>query len=122
MNSLILIAHGSRVEDSNNEVVSLIKRLKDKNKDENLCISYAFLELAEPSIEHSIKEQIKKGCKKIILLPYFLAQGKHVKVDIPNEINKYKDLHKNIEFVLLPHLGANDMIIDLILSNAKGKI
>ncbi|WP_196780020.1 sirohydrochlorin chelatase [Malaciobacter molluscorum] len=81
-----------------------------------MSISYAFLELAEPTIEESIKTQIKKGSKKIIILPYFLAQGKHVKTDIPNEINKLKNIFNNVDFVLLEHLGANDMIIDLILS------
>ncbi|RXJ87615.1 sirohydrochlorin chelatase [Arcobacter sp. CECT 8985] len=116
MNSLILIAHGSRLESSNKEVIRLVKKLKEQNNSKNLNIGYSFLELTEPSIEDSVKKQILLGSKKITLLPYFLAEGKHVKDDIPKEVNYLKNKYKDIDFELLPHLGANNGIINLILS------
>ncbi len=115
MTALIIVAHGSRVDSSNKEVITLVQNIKKENN--SLYISYAFLELCNPSLFDEIEKQIEKGIKKIKVFPYFLAAGKHVKSDIPNIIKQLKIKYPNIKFELLPHLGICKGISSLILSN-----
>ena len=117
MEALIVVAHGSKVESSNNEIKRIVDKIKENLKDEQLDVFYAFLELAEPSIFVSINKAITHGCKVIKVFPYFLAAGKHVKEDIPAEIKKFKKRYPEIEFILLPHIGECKGIEYFLLSN-----
>ncbi|RXI43978.1 hypothetical protein CRU99_06020 [Malaciobacter mytili] len=119
MTTLIIVAHGSKLESSNMEVIELVKNIKKENN--SLHITYAFLELSKPSLLEEIEEQIKTGAKEIKVFPYFLAAGKHVKSDIPNIIEQSRVHYPNIKFELLPHLGICKGISSLILSNILDK-
>lgn len=116
MEALIIVAHGSKVKSSNDEIVNIVSKIKF-NVDDKVLVFHAFLELSEPSIFIAINKAIAENCKKIKIFPYFLAAGKHVQEDIPCEIKKFKKLHPEIEFILLPHIGNCNGIEDMIISN-----
>ena len=118
MNGLILIAHGSKKDLSNNEFKDLVNEIKSKDKDFEE-IDAAFLEFATPNIDMVVKEQIEKNITKIYFYPYFLNSGKHVSVDLPNIINSLQDVYTNIDFMLLEHFGKSDKISDIIINDIK---
>jgi len=117
MEALIIVAHGSKVKSSNDEIKNITERIKTNIQDNEILVFYSFLELSEPTIFISINKAIAEGCNKIKIFPYFLAAGKHVKEDIPCEIKKFKKKYPEIEFTLLPHIGQCIGIENLILSN-----
>ena len=116
MEALIIVAHGSKVKSSNDEIINIVSKIKF-NIDDKILVFHAFLELSEPSIFIAINKAIAENCKKIKIFPYFLAAGKHVQEDIPCEIKKFKKLHPEIEFILLPHIGKCNGIGNMIMSN-----
>lgn len=116
MKLLLIVAHGSRLKSSNDEIIALVDSIKEKSFND-LVVEAAFLELVEPSILQSVQNVItKENITEIDLFPYFLAAGKHVKFDIPNEIDEIKKRYPQIKINLLPHLGKNEGLINLILS------
>jgi len=117
MQALIIVAHGSKLKSSNDEIKNIALKIKENIEEDKLLVFYSFLELSEPSIFQSGEEAVKSGCKTIKFFPYFLAAGKHVKVDIPNEIDKLKNKFPEINFTLLPHIGACKGMEKLILGN-----
>lgn len=120
MESLIIVAHGSKIKSSNEEILNLVDNIKDlmQNTEETLVLK-AFLELTEPTLFHAINKAVSHGCIKIKIFPYFLAAGKHVQDDIPNEIKRFKKKYPEIEFILLPHLGQAKGIEEMIINNSK---
>ena len=116
MEALIVVAHGSRVKSSNDEIIDIVSKIKI-SVNENISVFHAFLELSEPSIFMAINKAIAENCKIIKIFPYFLAAGKHVQEDIPCEIKKFKKQYPEIEFMLLPHIGKCIGIEDMIISN-----
>ena len=116
MHALLLIAHGSRRKESNDEVRKLSKKIIKNNNGEFDIFLCSFLELAEPLIPDAISDLISQGATKITIFPYFLAVGLHVAEDIPEEIDKAKNIYPNVEFHTLPHLGVIDEMPNLILS------
>ena len=117
MEALIIVAHGSKIKTSNDEIKNIVEKIKANLENNELLVLYAFLELTEPSIFISMNKAITSGCKVIKIFPYFLAAGKHVKEDIPIEIKKFKKQYPDIKFELLPHIGECKGIENLILSN-----
>ncbi len=118
MTSLIIVAHGSRREASNEEVRELTRKIREEAYDFDYVES-AFLELADPSIPEGIRAAIVKGHKRVVVLPYFLSAGRHVTDDIPAKIQVVQDEFPEVEIHLAPYVGAAAGIVDLLLGQAN---
>ena len=114
MKALVLVAHGSRRQVSNEEVVALSQVMTEEMKDEFPIVEAGFLELAEPSIPDAIGICVKNSATDIYIAPYFLSAGRHVTEDIPNEIDKARIMHPTVTMTMLPHIGGSLRMKDLI--------
>ncbi len=119
MKALLLIAHGSRRKQSNDEVVILAERLKLNCSEQYEIIHAGFLELAETLIPDGIKKCVDDGATSIVVLPYFLNSGRHVVEDIPDIVNDTKPYYPNINIKIAPHLGASDLMMELLITTAN---
>ncbi len=118
MKALIVIAHGSKKEKSNQEFLNLINDLSKYNKSYKFILP-AFLEFTGPSIEDCVKKLLLKNCSTIVFYPFFLNSGKHVIVDIPNIINELTIKYPNVNCKILSHFGKSDKIKEIILNDIK---
>ena len=115
MKSLLLVAHGSRRTQSNEEVRALADKLVSRCGDQFPVIHSAFLELADPLIPDGLQRCIEDGASSIIVLPYFLNTGRHVAKDIPEIVDNFKR-STTVKIEIAAHLGASDMMLDLLAS------
>lgn len=106
------MAHGSRLEAANDEVRFLADRLAALGSQ---AVGAAFLELAEPSIPDAIEQAARQAPSEILILPYFLTQGRHVQVDIPAIVAAEAERFPQIPIKLLPYLGQSQDWTDRIL-------
>lgn len=104
--ALIIVAHGSRKEASNKEVMELGEKVKFLLCDHYAYVMTAFLEFATPSLEESIVSCAEKGVNEVVILPYFLASGNHVTRDIPEVVGKIQVSHSDIKMTLKEHIGS----------------
>ena len=117
-NAMIIIAHGSRSNDfviTFNKIVNSIKQL---NNDFNF-IKSASMEINKPTLEEVVLELANQDVKNIVIVPYFLFKGIHLKKDISNKISKLEELYKEIEFKFAEPLGFDETIVNLLLKRAK---
>jgi len=119
MTSLLLIAHGSRRAESNDEIRSLTEKLRTLAGAEYSTITCAFLELAEPSIEASIDALVAEGEREILCVPYFLARGAHVASDIPEALTAATVKHPEVRFSVSDYLGAAEQVPNLLMDLAR---
>ena len=119
MKCLLLVAHGSRRESSNEEVRQLTAQLEARAGKRYQSVNCAFLELAEPSIPDGIEACIQAGAEEVIVLPYFLSAGRHVIEDIPREVAGKQKEHPQIPIRLAPYLGSAEGITELLLGVAE---
>lgn len=114
MKALVLVAHGSRRQASNEEVIALSGVIAREMKDEYPIVEAGFLELAEPSIPDALDRCVRQGATDICVVPYFLSAGRHVHEDIPAEVDKARAMHANIPMTILTHIGGSPQMKDLI--------
>lgn len=115
MKSLLIVAHGSRRQASNDEVRALSRRLAESEHDFD-HVDCAFLELAEPSIPEGLERCIEHGASEVVIFPHFLAAGRHVAEDIPAEVAPVEAKHPQVSVRIAPHLGASDLLVNAILN------
>lgn len=112
---LLIIAHGSRRQASNDEVRQLGRRVAALDRTGIDAVHVAFLELAEPSIPEGLAACLAEGAREIVVFPYFLAAGTHVVGDIPEAIAAFQAEHPEVRIHLTRHLGASDVLPRAIL-------
>lgn len=117
MKAILLVAHGSRRQHSNDEVRHLAGKLNQRCSNEFPIILPAFLELAEPLIPDGLQQCIDKGASSITVLPYFLNTGRHVAEDIPGIVSEFMQ-QSPVDIQIASHLGASDMMLELLASVA----
>lgn len=116
MKALLIVAHGSRRHESNEEVRRLSNRVKEKAGPAFDQVMSAFLEISSPQIGSAVSDLLEEGATEIKVFPYFLTAGTHVVDDIPRLIQEEQESHPNIHFEILPHMGALHGLGTLILS------
>lgn len=112
---LLIVAHGSRRQASNDEVRELGERVRRLNTPGIDDVHVAFLELAEPGIPEVLAHCVAAGANEIVVFPYFLAAGTHVAADIPEHIDAFCARQPQVKVTLTPHLGASATLPQAIL-------
>lgn len=114
--TVVLIAHGSRLETANEEVRDLAARLEARLAQP---VIPAFLELAAPSIPEGIDLALQGNPTEIKVLPYFLTQGRHVQEDIPKLLADKARAYPETPIRLLPYLGAEESLLEVLSAISK---
>ena len=122
MKSLLLIAHGSRREASNEEIRQLTERLRARTGFGFDDVRCAFLELAKPSIVDGIAECAAGGAATVVVYPYFLSAGRHVATDIPREVETAMQDHPQLQIHVASYLGACAEVDELVLQQACAEL
>ncbi len=129
MKAVILVGHGSRSKQSNQQFIQFAMAVQGRCNAP--LFRYAFLELATPTILDEIKACVDKGANEIIVFPLLLLSAGHAKFDIPNEVAKAKRLYPGVTFRIEKPLGIQDVLITILakrllekqfLSNEKSLI
>lgn len=118
MRCLLVVAHGSRRAESNQEIQHLtakVAALADGRFDRVEC---AYLELADPLIPDAIKSLAAAGATSVLVVPYFLARGAHVASDIPEQLEIAQAANPSVAISVSDYLGAAGEIPGLIMQLA----
>jgi sirohydrochlorin ferrochelatase len=113
---VIVFAHGSRVAEANSRVRELAGQVQQAGKLD--YVRAAFLELAQPDLTTAIAEAVSSGRRRLIVMPYFLTMGVHLRRDLPALIARERERHPGVEIHVSPslegHPGLPSVILDRI--------
>jgi sirohydrochlorin cobaltochelatase len=118
--ALILFGHGAH----DPEWALPFRKIRDTLRSRNpaLTVELAFLELMEPTLLDAIARLAAAGHKRITVAPLFIAQGSHLKHDLPRILDMIRADHRGVAITLLPALGEVDAVLDLIASWLAGAV
>ena len=118
--ALLLIDHGSTREDAN-ELLPKVARMVREMSDFEI-VSYAHMELAEPTIQHGFDACIAAGAAEVIIHPYFLGSGRHSISDIPRLVAEAAARHPGVSYRITQPLGLDRKMGDLVLQRVREAI
>jgi sirohydrochlorin ferrochelatase len=114
--AIVLIAHGSRLVEANQELFAVAERLQARGIPD---VMPSFLELAEPDIPTAAQQCVEAGAARVILLPYFLSMGKHVALDLQNIRDALAQRHPRVEFRVANPLGPHPLLERILLERIE---
>ncbi len=105
--AIIVFAHGSRIEAANAAVRDAAAQLAQAGG--YPIVQAAFLELGQPDLPSAVRSLAAQGCRRFVVVPYFLTPGLHLDRDLPRLIldisNEYNDLEILVTDSLDGHPG-----------------
>ncbi len=106
--AVILFAHGAREP----EWARPFEGIRDRLRAAGTPVELAFLEFMSPSLDEAAERLADK--RTVIIVPLFLAQGAHLKRELPAMVAKLRKRHAKIEFRVTPALGDSPEIVAAI--------
>ncbi len=110
---LIIICHGSPLPAANEGFAALVGRVAARLGVGNVL--HAFFALLRPNIQDQVAELASRGVTRIMLMPYFLFQGQHVGVDIPNILAECREWFPHVTLDLLPTLENDPAVEEVVV-------
>jgi sirohydrochlorin ferrochelatase len=115
--ALLLIAHGSRNKEANDDLLFVAEDLRRCGL--YPIVEASYLELAAPDIFGGARKCLDEGARRVILLPYFLSAGIHVRRDLSAFREQLASQYPGAEFLLAEPLGRHETLIQLVLLRAQ---
>jgi Uncharacterized conserved protein len=113
LKGILLIAHGSKVAETEKIVDSVALKIVETTR---LITLPSYMEFNKPSIYEGAELLIERGVTEIIAVPMFIYCGIHVSKDIPNEIEKISKKHKDVKIIMTGCIGDDDMIARILIN------
>ncbi len=107
--AVVLFAHGARDPAWAGSVRRLAATIAETAPD--LVVEVAFLELMEPRLDEAIDRLVESGVRQVRVVPVFLAEGGHLKRDVPVLIDAARDRHPGCELLLVRAVGEDEGVI-----------
>ena len=115
--AVLILGHGSPVSKANNTLLEVAEAVRMKGG--YGIVQPAFLQFEHPNFAEAVDIIVGMGAQQIIVHPYFLYMGAHVTKDLPFEIGTVKKKYPDIEFILAPHLGYHEKLVDIAVERIE---
>jgi sirohydrochlorin cobaltochelatase len=117
MTGYAVFAHGSPVE-SANEAVRVMTRALAKRGGFDL-MEPSFLESGVPDLPGAVEKLIQSGATHIVVLPYFLTTGIHLKRDLPRIVEELRGIYKDVAFEVRAPLDGHPALLEVLIARAQ---
>ncbi|MGP8246340.1 MAG: sirohydrochlorin chelatase [Bryobacteraceae bacterium] len=110
--AIIVFAHGSRIEAANAAVRDAARQLAQASG--YPIVEAAFLELGQPDLPGAVRSLAAQGCRRFVVVPYFLTPGLHLDRDLPRLIRDISNENSNLEISVADSLDGHPALIDAL--------
>jgi len=114
--ALLLIAHGSRQEEANADLLFAAAGVRARGWP---IVEASFLELVEPDIAEGGARCVEHGATRVILVPYFLSAGVHVRRDLVEARAKLAGRFPSVDFRLAEPLGQHPLLLEVVADRVR---
>jgi sirohydrochlorin ferrochelatase len=116
--AILLVDHGSLRAEANQNVVA-VARLVQEQVGPEVVVLACHMSLAEPTVEQGIARCAEYEVEQITVHPFMLAEGRHVREDIPRMVQEISKQYPAISFSITAPLGSHPLLAALVLERCQ---
>jgi sirohydrochlorin cobaltochelatase len=110
--AILLFAHGARDPSWAEPFRRIAERLCRKQP--GIRVELAFLDLMEPTLESAVAGLVAEDIGQITVVPLFLAQGGHLREDLPRLLNAIRRQHPALRIDVTSAIGDSEDLTNAI--------
>ena len=112
MRGIVLFAHGAKDPEWAGPFAAIRERVRAARPE--YPIEIAYLEIMSPTLEEAIDAVIAEGALAVTVFPLFMAQGGHLKKDLPRILDEVRAARPHIPIGLELAIGEVPEILEAI--------
>ncbi|HLO61955.1 MAG TPA: CbiX/SirB N-terminal domain-containing protein [Azonexus sp.] len=114
--ALILFAHGARDPEWAQPMRHIQSLLQSQQT--HAEVELAFLEFMQPTLPECVAGRVQAGASKICIVPMFIAQGGHLKRELPEIVEGLRKNYPTVDFVLTGPIGVQPPVMQAMAETA----
>lgn len=118
--ALVLFAHGARDPEWSTPFRRIQERVAARCPETTVAL--AFLEAMPPKLEDVLDRLAASSHDRIIIAPLFMAQGGHLKEDLPVLLDALRGKHPALVFEVLPPVGEVEGVLNAMSEWLAGAV
>jgi sirohydrochlorin cobaltochelatase len=117
--ALILFAHGSSDPEWALPLQHIAAQLRQACASQpHLVVELAFLERMTPTLLDCMPALVAQGVRRVQIVPMFMAQGSHLKQDLPTRVAVLEAHYPEVRFELSTAIGEAAPVVNAIVQFA----
>lgn len=112
MRGIVLFAHGARDPEWARPFEAIRDRVRAQRPEYPIALAY--LEAMAPPLEEAVGALVDEGASSITVFPLFMAQGGHLKHNIPRLLEALRARHPHVPIALETAIGDVPELLDAI--------
>lgn len=112
MKHIVLFAHGARDPEWARPLEAIRDRLAALSP--QTPVTLAFLEFMQPGLVEAVEALASRRVTDIMVVPVFLAQGGHLKRELPEKVAQLRARHPQLRIDVQPAIGEQAAVIEAI--------
>lgn len=110
--AVVLVDHGSRERAANAQLARIARALRRRLDGTRVCVAH--LSLVSPGIAEAVDACAARGAREIVVVPYFLAPGRHATRDVPRLARAAAAKHAGVRVRVAAALGVHPGLVDAV--------
>lgn len=115
--AIVLFAHGARDPEWAAPFNIIREQLQALRPDAQVAL--AFQDFMTPTLDAAVAQSAMQGAKRVVLVPLFMAQGGHLKQDLPRMVGKIREQHPQLQVTVTSAIGDVPEILQAITAWAS---
>ena len=112
MRGIVLFAHGARDPGWARPFEAIRDRVRAQRPEYPIALAY--LEIMSPTLEEAIAAVVAEGAPSVTVFPLFMAQGGHLKQDLPRILDAIRQSHPHVPISLETAIGEVPEVLGAI--------
>jgi sirohydrochlorin ferrochelatase len=113
--AIVVFAHGSSIESANEAVRGVCRAMAQAG---GHTVEAAFLDGGERDLHGAIGRLAGAGTRRVIVIPYFLTLGLHLRRDLPDLIREAGAGYPDVQIHVTPPLDGHPGLVSILLDRA----
>jgi len=118
--AVIILGHGSRCKGADTAVKRIATEIEKIGG--YTTVQYAFLQYMQPTADEALERCIRQKVGKIVIVPFFLQPGTHVRKGIPDFVIQARKHYPNIDIVVTKSIGSHLLLAKIVFDLVNEKV
>lgn len=114
--AIVLLGHGSRVAGAGQNMEKVARKLAEQS---GKRVVTAYMSRLGPHFPETLANLVEEDIRRVMVIPYFLNDGLHIVLDIPEMMQEEAAKYPGVELVLGQNLGFDNTLVDLVQKRIK---
>jgi precorrin-8X/cobalt-precorrin-8 methylmutase len=114
--AILFAGHGSRAPGAAEAMLAAVEHVRSRSIFP--IVETGYLEMTQPDLPAALKACVDQGAKRVLVVPYFLHHGMHIRRDIPGILRREAENYEGLSISMGRPIGLHADLANVMIAGA----